>query len=147
MPFFKYRTGIPLETCETHRQLLKSFNCSASTGRPMRPPAASVIIWHTSIFSFLSLARIVGFITSAKKARKVTGLPKKRLEKSICSVTMGSSWSSGVPVPWGHGVPLQKDFARIRSTVDFGRGGNVDCEAKFGAGGFLEVLSSLQAWA
>ena len=111
----------------------------------MRPPAASVIISHTSIFSFLSLARRVCSITSAKKARKVTGLPNKRLEKSICSVAMDSYWSSGVPVPRGHGVELKKGFARIRSTADFGRGGKVDCEAKCGTGGFLEVLSSLQA--
>jgi len=103
--------------------VLKSFNCSASTGRPMRPSAASVIIWHRQS-SFLSLARIACSITSAKKARKVTGLPNyKRLEKSICSVTVGSSWSSGVPVPCGHGVALEKGFARVRSTVDFGRWG------------------------
>ena len=95
----------------------------------MRPPAASVIIWHTSIFSFLSLAKIVCFITSAKK---VTGLPNKRLEKSVCSVTMGLSWSSGVPVACGHGVALEKGFARVRSTVDFGRGGK--WTAKLNAG-------------
>jgi len=62
----------------------------------MRPPAASVIIYHKSIFSFLSRASIVCFITPAKIARNVTGLPNKRLEKSIYSVTMGLSSSS-----WG----------------------------------------------
>ena len=111
----------------------------------MQLTAAAVVIWHTSIVSFLSFARMVCLITSTKKARNVTGLPNKRLEKSVCSVTMSSSWSSGTVACGIGAAPMKGHVAWGRSTVDFGRGGKTDYEVMFGTGGFLAVLCALQA--
>jgi len=62
---------------------------------------------------------------SAKKARKVTGLPNKRLEKSSCSVMIISSWSGGTPAACGNGASPAIDLACVRSTptLFFGRVG------------------------
>jgi len=50
-----------------------------------------------------------------------------------------------VPVTCGHGVALEKGFCKSTIHSRLWKRGKVDCKAKGGAGGFLEVLSSASA--
>ena len=95
--------------------------------------------------SFLSVARMVRLLTSARKARKVTGLPNSRLEKSICSVTTFSSCTSGTlsgRLTW---VLLSEGLVfGGRPKIDVERGES-DLDCKLGPGIALDLENSLHA--
>jgi len=72
--FFMDRPAIPLEDVKSHH-VTSVLSCSASTGKSMRPPAASVIILKISTGWFLSIVEIVSVMTCAKNAKNNSGLP------------------------------------------------------------------------
>ena len=57
---------------------------------PVFPPTASVMILKTSTGALLSLAEIVCLMTSAKKARKRSGLPNIAPESTSLFTTISS---------------------------------------------------------
>ena len=91
--FFIDRPAIPLEDVKSHH-VASVLSCSASTGKPMRPPAASVIILKISTGWFLSLVEIVSVMTCAKNAKNNSGLPNEKfVVKSTHSMESVDSWT------------------------------------------------------
>ena len=77
---------IPLHYFKRHYDV-RNF-CSASIGMPFFPPETPVMILKMSIGVLLSLAMIICLMTSAKKARKRSGLPNIAPESSSLFTTI-----------------------------------------------------------
>jgi len=103
----------------------------------MRPPAASVIIWHTSIFSFVSCqySLLYHFCQEGEKGDWV--VKQKTGKVSLFR------YDGLVLIQWGTGTMrtrsgTYKSFCKSTIHSRLWKSGKVDCEAKCGAGRFLE---------